>query len=263
MNLHHLAEKIESGNFKMLNDLFGSPGDVYGQQQIEAFLNSYKNAICFDVGDAISILEFKPIPSLVRLPYPVCYFELDTGQQKSDRKHAIDRIGVLCGERKEADKNRILSALMFYRDNKIWTLAGDIEYNPLTGEASSRCFNEKRLQDNAAVMEVLCSFLSALHCNNTYFHEHKPSDALQKRRKKAGKMPIFSYHTLHLILPNNKNAINANGGHHNSPRLHLRRGHPRQYSPGKYTWVTPCVVGEKKSGMIHKDYAAQIQNERL
>ncbi len=45
------------------------------------------------------------------------------------------------------------------------------------------------------------------------------------------------------------------GGTHASPRLHLRRGHPRQYAPGKYCWVQPCVVGNKAAGMVHKDYA--------
>jgi len=44
-------------------------------------------------------------------------------------------------------------------------------------------------------------------------------------------------------------------GTHASPALHLRRGHARQYSPGLYTWVQPCIVGNKKDGLVHKDYA--------
>lgn len=46
------------------------------------------------------------------------------------------------------------------------------------------------------------------------------------------------------------------GGTHASPRLHLRRGHARQYAEGKYCWVQPHVVGNKKLGMVHKDYRA-------
>jgi hypothetical protein len=45
------------------------------------------------------------------------------------------------------------------------------------------------------------------------------------------------------------------GGAHASPRLHLRRGHARQFAPGKWTWVRDCAVGNKVAGVISKDYA--------
>jgi hypothetical protein len=98
------------------------------------------------------------------------------------------------------------------------------------------------------------SFLSALHCCNVKQEEHHPDAKLNKARAKRGKAPLFSYWTLQLDGKTERG--NDHGGTHASPRVHLRRGHPRQYTPGKWTWVQPHAVGNKAAGMVHKDYAA-------
>jgi hypothetical protein len=46
------------------------------------------------------------------------------------------------------------------------------------------------------------------------------------------------------------------GGTHASPRLHLRRGHIRHCYTGQYVWVRPTTVGNKRLGIIFKDYDA-------
>jgi hypothetical protein len=107
-----------------------------------------------------------------------------------------------------------------------------------------------------SVIDVMAAFLSALNCTNIKRVEHRPDAKLQKARAKRGKQPLFSYWTLELDLSRAESSESL-GGTHASPRLHLRRGHPRQYAPGKFTWVQPCAVGNKKAGMVHKDYAVR------
>jgi hypothetical protein len=96
-------------------------------------------------------------------------------------------------------------------------------------------------------------FMICLNCSNIKRLEHKPDHALQKSRAKKGKLPLFSYWTLH--LDGRSESGESLGGTHASPRVHIRRGHPREYTPGKFTWVQPAVVGNPRMGMVHKDYA--------
>ena len=96
-----------------------------------------------------------------------------------------------------------------------------------------------------------------MNCSNIIKVEHNPDEKLQKARIKRGKKPLFSYWTLQLSIPNEREEGASLGGTHASPRVHLRRGHARQYAPGKYTWVQPCAVGNKSLGVIHKDYAVK------
>lgn len=102
-------------------------------------------------------------------------------------------------------------------------------------------------------LRLIAQFLSALHCTNVFRQRHPPSEKLQKARTKRGKAPLFSYWTLQLGQKNERGE--SLGGTHASPRVHLRRGHPRQYAPGKYTWVQPHAVGHRELGMVHKDYS--------
>jgi hypothetical protein len=104
-----------------------------------------------------------------------------------------------------------------------------------------------------AFMGVITSFLAALACVNVIPVETLAPAKLNKKRVKRGKKPILSHWTL--VIKNKNSTVGAVGdGTHASPRLHLRRGHIREFSPGKYTWVQPCVVGTNKDGIITKDY---------
>lgn len=107
---------------------------------------------------------------------------------------------------------------------------------------------------NVAYCDWISSFLTLLNCSNIRRIEHSPSEALQKARTRRGKLPLFSYWTLEINTFRSPPAENK-GGSHASPRLHLRRGHPRQYALEKWCWVNPHAVGNKKLGIVHKDYS--------
>jgi hypothetical protein len=73
-----------------------------------------------------------------------------------------------------------------------------------------------------------------------------------KSRKKHHK--LVEYKVLKLDLKRLEARKEAQGGHHASPRLHVRRGHWRAYKDGHKKWIKPMWVGDKEAGMVQKDY---------
>jgi hypothetical protein len=116
--------------------------------------------------------------------------------------------------------------------------------------------DERVNEINRELAQWVFIFMSALNCVNVRRLEERPSEQLQKARARRGKLPLFSTWTLELDLENRVASREDLGGTHASPRLHLRRGHARQYAPAKWCWVQPAVVG-RSHGIIHKDYAVR------
>jgi len=103
---------------------------------------------------------------------------------------------------------------------------------------------------------MVAASVELFSCSNVKTTEHHPSERLNKSRKKKGKPPFFSYHTLHITgeLSDKSNQ----GGTHESPRLHLRRGHIRTLKSGIKAWVRRCLVGDKTKGFVGKDYKVEV-----
>lgn len=110
----------------------------------------------------------------------------------------------------------------------------------------------------AIILKVILNFLSALNCSNSNaLDEEPPSEKLNKSRMKKGKTPLFSYKVLTInTKASHAGSSSTNQGKHNSPRVHLRRGHIRKL-PDKTVWVNSCVVGDNKNGVIQKDYVVK------
>ena len=107
--------------------------------------------------------------------------------------------------------------------------------------------------ETASILE-LCE---ALSCSNVH---HRPIEsidpAVNQRRIRDGKVPLYETRTLWIDVPNFDNvSVEWQGGTHRSPRQHLRRGHIRNLQSGKKVWVNATVVGAKENGIIKKDYA--------
>lgn len=79
----------------------------------------------------------------------------------------------------------------------------------------------------------------------------------EKRHVPSGFMDKYHEYTLDLSKPNRKRFYKSHqGGSHNSPREHKRRGHLRTYKSGKTVLVSGSTVNEGSvSGVIEKDYA--------
>jgi hypothetical protein len=95
--------------------------------------------------------------------------------------------------------------------------------------------------------------IEVFSCSNVKTVEHAPGKFINAKRVKKGKLPFFSYHTLHISGEYDKSE--PNGGTHASPRLHLRRGHIRKLANGSKVWVRQCLVGDKTKGIVGKDYS--------
>ncbi len=210
-------------------------------------------AVCFWMGEIDGETHtVRPIPELASLPYDCCWFEFDLRVDDT----TVVRHGLALDRRD--DKLRLAS---YFRNQEhqgshwsLQTLASWSIWNSLHYETKpSWCSNPERERWAHYQLLMVGTFLSALNCKNVERVLNKPDAKRQQARARKGKAPLFSYWTL--VLPARLQKGLPQGGTHASPRVHLRRGHPREYAQGLYTWVQPAVVGNKSMGMVHKDYA--------
>lgn len=102
---------------------------------------------------------------------------------------------------------------------------------------------------------------SVINCANVTTAEVGAPAALNKKRQEKGKQPFFSYKVLQLSDERREAGAGGAGGHHASPRMHLRRGHLRRLE-NKVVWVRPSMVNAGSTdGVVLKDYAVQPTKE--
>lgn len=238
-HLRDLIETIETGDV-----LFPAEASSRWHRFAPSFVKEHgQRAMCFDAGHVDSLYGFKVVSELARLPFDPCWIEVESD-------------------------DFFLCALMSYVSDSVvgghiwsknkqtndWMFRCAFSCDSETKKTGFQAVNEDSVIEGLnELVAVFRCFLSALNCTNVSRVEHKQDEKLQKARAKRGKQPLFSYWTLELDLTRAESSESL-GGTHASPRLHLRRGHARQYAPGKWTWVQPCVVGNNQSGMVHKDY---------
>lgn len=104
-------------------------------------------------------------------------------------------------------------------------------------------------------LNLMIKAIAVMNCSNVITVDSKEQKHINRKRKEKGKLPIFTYKTLHIYTGVSEQQKGGLKGNHNSPRVHLRRGHIRRLSEDKTVWVQPCVVGDKSKGIIHKDYS--------
>jgi hypothetical protein len=115
----------------------------------------------------------------------------------------------------------------------------------------------KCIVDTSSELSCVLELCEALSCSNVH-HQimEQINPAVNARRIRDGKTPLYETRTLWIDAPNEVNRSGEwQGGTHRSPRQHLRRGHIRNLQSGKKVWVNAAVVGSKENGIIKKDYA--------
>lgn len=248
--MNHFHELLD----QITNESCGCERDISESQEHAIFRwmgRSARSAICFDMGEVDMVTSIDRIPELVRLPYRICWFE---GTVVGPERTVV--CGALAEALDEADPRKI-NCIYYKRGSSIknlWDCRGYFEIRPRV-DGVGLAASPPIISEDAQVFACwIACFLSALHCSNVAQREHRPDLKLQKARAKRGKSPLFSFWTLQLT---GKDEEGHNlGGTHASPRVHLRRGHPRQYAVGKWTWVQPHAVGNRSAGIVHKDYSA-------
>lgn len=122
-----------------------------------------------------------------------------------------------------------------------------------------RAYDEIKADSTMEAMAVL-GLVEALSCTNVTTEVTQAGDAaLNARRVRQGKLPLYETRTL-VIVPGRSSGAGAVGaGQHASPRQHLRRGHIRRLQDGRKTWVNACIVGASQDGIIDKRYSVASQ----
>jgi len=256
-HLHQLIECINEGRLGLPAPFVGNDADPL----IKMFRDHVSEAVCFHMADGLegigTLGAMAIVPELIRLPYPVCWFETSFQQHGG-----IFVWGGLCFLA-SFDTGEELTMVTFWRDPRYeggeWSLRGIVVDKIGHDLTTFGCLPDDLAmkEQNAYFRQMVFRFLSALNCVNVQRKELSPDSRLQRARAKRKKQPLFSTWTLELNIPPTDTAESQLGGTHAPPRLHLRRGHPRQYAPGKWCWVQPHVVGDKTIGLVHKDYAAK------
>ena len=235
--------------------VFTPPGCAVGNNTIRELGQSIRamapTAVCFHLGDLVSVCGLTVIEDLCKMPYSTVWFELTWQGSKGSVE-----VGMLASQGELG-----FEAFVLLRNHGHWTLMAHLKGSHLADqemqEMSLAAPGESPpggVKLSMYALRAAMGFLSALHCSNVARREHIPDAKLQRARSKRGKQPLFSYWTLELA---GAGARGENlGGTHASPRVHLRRGHPRQHAPGKWTWVQPHAVGNRSLGIVHKDYQA-------
>lgn len=101
----------------------------------------------------------------------------------------------------------------------------------------------------------LCEALSCINVSHAPIEKINP--AVNDRRIKAGKLPLYETHQLVIDAGRtSESRATLSVGSHASPRQHFRRGHIRRLE-NKNIWVNSCVVGDRNNGVIAKDYAVR------
>ena len=223
------------------------------QKYLIGLRNGLTKSVKFFFGQANFPRNFKA--SYTPLPFDLCYYEM----QYSDDKALI---GVVL---KQETKDSIIGDVfqrneagfepqyIRIRIRNVPELGMEIScMQPTSIELYNRDELDKKMW---TIAKSVIGLTQIMACSNIEYVEHPEPIKLNKKRNKQKKQPLFSYKTLQI---SNLNKISSKSTHgesdRNSPRLHLRRGHIRRYQTGKTTWVNSCVVGNKKEGVIKKDY---------
>lgn len=214
---------------------------------------------------AVALWDPVPMPiTIPRLPYALCVFEFEDEDPKGKTVSGFMLAEELSEEIPGADALRVHVFIPLGKEflHNGWL---DIErrtqtYNSYVNRITLSLLKEDRV--NAKTVEEstqtatswLFKFLSVLNCSNVRSEIVLPEPALNKKRSRNGRVPIYSYKVLILKSKERRLAV-GRGGTHESPRIHLRRGHIKNRATGSFWWQ-PCVVGSKERGIVVKDYRA-------
>lgn len=110
-----------------------------------------------------------------------------------------------------------------------------------------------------------------LNCKNIQMDRVKAPEALNRKRARAGKLPIQDYHILNVFKPGVKQEYRPGSAPTGSTRMHLCRGHIKTFTKehplmgkhvGSYWWESQ-LRGRQENGTIGKEYAVHLQQQAM
>ena len=218
----------------------------------EKLSESQKFEFDFGVFPVLTEEEMSRQISSLNLPYPLCYFSIPTvgGVLARDHHDCVliqpfmqmgERVGVLPPEM-PLILDKIDGSLCCRSTNQEIL---DEWQNP----------SDKGVIAIVGLVSLVVRGLAVLNCNNVELIENQAPQALNKKRLRSGKRPIFSFKTLHIKTTGSQEKGSKNSAPLKiGPRLHMRQGHIRRLPTGVTTWVQSCMVGSASIGVVYKDY---------
>lgn len=255
----------------------------FKETYIDYVLNNIKASICFNIGD-FSTFDRKTFPLiqstkdselLVRAkePYQTLLIEYFSSYAR-ERMLSNTRTALLVNC---FDNSKRFDWLLYKGDvfdwipihyHVLWSTEKGFQlfcnYNDDVAEKVGKAFYDDPMGGFHQDIEMFCQFCELLNCKNIGFESHSPPKNLNKKRIKAGKMPLFSYKTLVIKPVGKKQEAQAAQGLWDN-RVHLCRGHFKTYTEknplfGRITgrfWWQPAVRGNKEKGVVMKDYLVE------
>lgn len=199
-----------------------------------------------------------------RLPYSYCWFDfiIDVGD--------VGKLGIFCFA-EDINQLDIFRVIFFqYRKSLGWEIFPYIihisfceppKWAIWTDNAYVFDNNNSAAEAISPCMHTLNGVLLLLSCKNITTGIIPAPEALNRKRIKKDKQPIFSYHVL-VIKPTGGKGQKSTPKHFWNNRIHLQRGHRKTYTKenplfGKITgcfYWQPHVRGQNKDGIVMKDY---------
>lgn len=191
--------------------------------------------------------EAKERIRLARIPYPLCFIEIENAPNSEIMRngiiiHALDN-GWIC---KSIGINK--RGFIFDDFHQGTTYDADIRYG--NGEPDY-CLTEEEAEICIETLDVAVNILYMINCPSLVETITSDLTQLNKARIKKNKVPLKEYTTITLNLTKEERLSLRGEGAHNSPRCHMRRGHFRNLSD-KVIWVRHCIVG--KGDKIKQNY---------
>jgi hypothetical protein len=271
-----LKQLKKYGLNKTYVDDLGAKGRVIANR-LPSIIKDIQESIKFKIPDNGQLLPFNNQESTKRtlnkfltdihLPYKKIILEFDISDivlnsvvdnlppdfLKNSKKSSLGCLFLL------TEHEDYISLSEFFLDDGGWMLAS-MDYIRLDKNLFEFYENEHGIFEKSFETEIkeriIVNFLCALSCGNAAICDDdlKPSTIKEKLRKDKRKPPFFSYKVLTINTGATTSKSIGASYSHNSPRVHLRRGHIRKL-PTKNIWVNACIVGDKSKGIIHKDYS--------
>ena len=207
--------------------------------------------------DVYALAEASP-GRFFEIPAPLCLFEFSDGGQVqwylAGESERYDGVIWRCFV-KDGDGTHRASVLALIKKN------GDTNYGRIGPNGEVHMILEDEVVEPGedrilkSIMGMACA-VEVFSCSNVTTVSHSPPKFINSKRLAKGKIPFFTYKTLH-ITSSPVSAAKGGDGTHASPRLHMRRGHIRRIAGGRSVWVRSAMVGDKSLGFADKEYAVK------
>jgi len=209
----------------------------------------------------------------LHFPFDQCYFEFAADHRTEGKLH----YALLTDYDKGSDSFVLTMFQKCQSTNNIWVLnkfSLIVEMGPPKPGAKSNlsviCIwdDSKTDFDSDGVaskyftipLMFLTLGLTVLTCNNVYYKSEYPDRALQKKRARKGKKPLYEYKALY-VMPPGARYKSGPPKHLWTTRVNFRIGGWKNYPPpglfGKYPgrfWFNGIARGDASQGVVGKEY---------